>query len=77
VIKGITGTRSYIHVEFDNKTIWIEGELTLTPAFYADKRTMKILEKPEYSLSEEEKGQIVSEVLQHNSGKPVKIFFEE
>jgi hypothetical protein len=32
----ITGTRSQIKVEIDDKIILINGELTTTPAFYAD-----------------------------------------
>ena len=75
MINKITGTRSYIWVDFDDKTIGIEGELTLTPAFYADKKSMKNLTLPELELTANEKEQIIREILQYGK-HDVKIIFE-
>jgi hypothetical protein len=74
MIKKITGTRSCIRIEFDDKTIEIEGELTLTPAFYADKKSMKNLTRPEMEVSENEKECIVNEILNYEGN--IKIIFE-
>ena len=76
MIKKVTGTCSYIWIEFDDKTIGIEGELTLTPAFYADRKSMKNLTKPEFELSSNEKEQIIEEISQHGEYK-VKIIFDD
>jgi hypothetical protein len=74
----ITGTRSYILVEFDHRKVKIEGELTTTPAFYAIKSSIKNWESPynEIAITEEEKNEIVKRVLEHNNPE-FKIFFEE
>jgi len=74
----ITGTRSYILVEFDSKTVKIEGELTITPAFYASISSIKNWESPyqELKISEEEKKEIVEKILEHNNPE-FKIIFEE
>jgi hypothetical protein len=67
----ITGTRSYILVEFDHRTIKIEGELTTTPAFHASISSIKNLESPyeKEEVTEDEKGEIVRRVQeQNNSG---------
>nr|WP_292960138.1 hypothetical protein [Muricauda sp. UBA7809] len=42
----ITGTKSNIIVETEGKSLKIEGELTTTPAFYADKDSIKNWESP-------------------------------
>ncbi len=76
MINKISGTRSYIWIEFDDKTIGIEGELTLTPTFYADRKSMKNLTKPELELSSNEKEQIIEEILQHGEYE-VKIIFDD
>ena len=77
MIKKISGTRSYITVEFEDRTIWIDGELTLTPAFYADKKSMKSLTQPELNLSTIEREKIIDEILSSNDTNELKIFFED
>ena len=74
----ITGTRSYILVEFDLKTVKIAGELTITPAFYASKSSIMNWESPyqELKISEEEKKEIVQKIIEHNNPE-FKIIFEE
>jgi hypothetical protein len=74
----ITGTRSYILVEYDHRTVKIEGELTTTPAFYASIGSIKNWESPyeNMSVTEEEKKEIINRVLEENNPE-FKIIFEE
>ena len=74
----VTGTGSYILVGYDYRTVKIAGELTITPAFYADSRSINNWEPPYENLkvTEEEKKEIVMTLLaQNNPG--FKIVFEE
>lgn len=74
----ITGTRSYILVEFDHRSIKITGELTTTPAFYADINSIKHWESPydNIIITEEEKKLIIKRILQESEDKVFKIYFE-
>jgi hypothetical protein len=74
----ITGTRSYILVEFDSRTVKIEGELTTTPAFYASVGSIKNWETPyqDVEISPEEKKANIARVLAHNN-PAFRIIFEE
>ncbi len=74
----ITGTRSYILIEFDSRTVKIEGELTTTPTFYALVGSIKNWESPYENLeiTPEEKGEIIERVLAHNNPQ-FKIIFEQ
>lgn len=74
----ITGTRSYVLVEFDYRTVRIAGELTTKPAFYADLNSIKNWEPPyEYmEVTKEEKKEIVRKVLLHEN-PDFQIIFEE
>jgi len=74
----ITGTRSYILVEIDSRTVKIEGELTTTPAFYASVGSIKNWESPyqDVEISPAEKKEIIERVLAHNNPE-FKIIFEE
>ena len=74
----ITGTRSYIIVELWGKELKIQGELTLTPAFYASKSSIKNWEVPfhEVEISEIEKAEIIQEIELHNNPE-FKIIFED
>jgi hypothetical protein len=58
----ISGTRSYILVQFDHRTVKIEGELTTTPAFFADTNSIKNWESPheKIPITEKEKAEIVN-----------------
>lgn len=65
----ITGTRSYILVEFDYQTVKITGELTTTPAFYADVESIKKWEPP-YEMNkvtDNEKQEIIRKVIEYNN----------
>ena len=73
----ITGTRSYILVEFDSRTVKIKGELTTTPAFYASISSIENWEPPNENLkvTDAEKNEIVRKVTaQKNPG--FEIIFE-
>jgi len=79
----ITGTRSYINVkftdgEFSGKKVKIYGELTLTPAFYADKKSIKYWEAPHESIEmlDSEKQDIVEQVLKQKNSH-FEIFFKD
>ena len=74
----ITGTRSYILVEFDSRSVKIAGELTTTPAFYASVGSIKKWESPfdELEISPEEKREIIEQVLAHNN-PTFRIIFDE
>ena len=74
----ISGTRSYILVEFDHRTVKISGELSTTPVFYADKSSIKNWEPPfnNLKITEEEKESIVAAVIEETNGKDMKIIFE-
>ena len=72
-----SGTRSYILVEFDHRTVKISGELTSTPAFYASISSIKNWEPPfeNIEITDEEKKQIVERVSNEDNGE-LKIIFE-
>jgi len=73
----ITGTRSYMIVEIRNRKVKIQGELTSAPAFYASAGTIENWEPPfeKIKITEEEKNEIIQEVLAHNNPE-FKIYFE-
>ncbi len=74
----ITGTRSTLIVETEGKTLIIKGELTVTPAFYADSDSIRYWEPPfdDIKISEEEKLRIIDKIKKYNENQGVKIIFE-
>ena len=72
----ITGTRSYIIVELFGRRLKILGELTSTPAFYAEKNSIRRWEAPYDNefITESEKETIIEQILQ-NDNKEFEIFF--
>jgi hypothetical protein len=74
----ITGTRSYILVEFDSRTVKIAGELTTTPAFYASPGSIKNWESPyeKVEITPDEKREIIERVLAHDNPE-FRIIFEQ
>lgn len=74
----ITGTRSYIDVEFDDKTVRIEGELTMIPSFYASIDSIQYWKTTTgmVKINKEERDWIVSEIINHNN-QQFEIIFEE
>ncbi|OQP57927.1 hypothetical protein A3860_39720 [Niastella vici] len=73
----ITGTRSYILVEFDYRTIKIAGELTTTPAFYAYINSIKNWEPPyeNMEVTNKEIEEIIKKVTEYNN-PAFPIYFE-
>ncbi len=65
----IAGTRSYILVEFDHRTVKISGELTITLAFYASISSIQNRETPFYNLivTDNEKREIVKRIKEEGS----------
>lgn len=74
----ITGTRSYILVEIENKVLKIQGELTTSPAFYADTNSIICWESPFESerIDELERSKIIEQIIQYSKDKELKIYFE-
>jgi hypothetical protein len=74
----ITGTSSYILVEFDHRTVKIQGELTTTPAFYASIGSIINWEHPygNIKVSQEEKNEIITKIIEQNN-PDFKVIFEE
>lgn len=74
----ITGTRNYIDVEFDDKTVRIEGELTTTPSFYASIRSIRNwnIAKGSMPIDNKERHWIVAEILRHRNPQ-FEIIFED
>lgn len=65
----ITGTKSYILVEVEGKRIQIDGELTETPLFYADKNSINYWEKgnKKIYLSDQEKLRLMNSITVESS----------
>jgi hypothetical protein len=61
----IIGARDYILVQYDHRSVKISGELTTTPAFYADLSSIKNWEPPyeNVAITNEEKIQLQVELL--------------
>lgn len=74
----ISGTRSYILVEYDHRSIRIQGELTTTPAFYADIASIKNWEPPyeHASVTEEEKEELIRKITEETKHQKVPVYFD-
>ena len=72
--------KSTIEVLFDNhKSIIISGEWTTTPAFYADKISIKKWNNPfaNIVITELEKKEIIDKILEYSKKNgPLPIYFE-
>lgn len=72
----ITGTRSYIRVEMDGKTVKIPGEM-IVGGFVAFKKAIKEWEKPAHELIDEEtKEKLIREVVNKTKDSHMVIVFE-
>lgn len=73
----ITGTRSYINVELDGKTVKIEGEM-LIGGFVAYKDTIKKWEPPyeHIPITVEEKEDIIKRVIDYTKDSHFVVEFE-
>ena len=71
-------TRSKMMVEIDGKILFIQGEATITPAFYAEIASIKHWEKPyeEVVISEDEKRKIINKVIEKTKNGPIKVYFD-
>ncbi len=75
----ITGTRSHIRVEIEGKVILINGELTTTPAFYADIKSIKKWESPydKEKITEEEKAELIKKITEESQKEGrIKVYFD-
>jgi len=76
----ITGTRSYILVEYDDRILKIKGELTMT-AFYASLSSIDCWEPPfeNAKVTDDEKRDLVSRVQKEEGKDPsrFKVIFED
>jgi hypothetical protein len=74
----ITGTRNYIDVDFGEKSVRIEGELTTVPSFYVSINSIKYWKTPKgmTQISEDDRNWIISEIIRHNNPK-FEIIFED
>lgn len=74
----ITGTRSSIQVEIEGKVLTIQGELTTTPAFYADANSIKRWDPPydDVAIGEVEKTEIINMIKEEAKNAQVKIIFD-
>ena len=72
-------TRSKMLVEFGNKKLYIQGEATMTPAFYADINSIKSWEPPfeNIEISEEEKAELIKKITEESQKEGrIKIIFD-
>jgi len=69
MIKSITGTRSYIIVDFGDRRVKIQGELTTAPAFYGYINSIKNWEAPfeDNLITESEREGIVAQISKYNN----------
>lgn len=74
----ITGTRSYIDVDFGDKSVRIEGELTTIPSFYASISSIRYWKTPEgiVQVNEDDRKWIIDEIMHHNNPQ-FEIIFED
>lgn len=74
----ITGTRSYIDVDFGEKSVRIEGELTTIPSFYASISSIKYWNTSDglIEINESERNWIISEIRQNNNPE-FEIIFDD
>ncbi len=75
----ITGTRSHIRVEIEGKVILINGELTTTPAFYADIKSIRKWESPydNEEISEAEKTELIIKITEESKKEGnIRVYFE-
>lgn len=73
----IHGTSSYITVEFDHRTVKIQGELIVN-GFVAYVDTIKHWEPPydKEEIDENTKAQIIKEIINETKDSNFKILFE-
>lgn len=75
----ITGTKSYILIEYDHRILKIKGELTMS-GFYASLHSIVNWEPPyeNTKVTKIEKGIIIEKIKEENAkNDSFKIFFDE
>lgn len=74
----IRGGRSYIIVEVGENELKINGELTTTPMFYAEKESIKYWKTPKglVPISEKEKDQLILQIIAETKNAKVPILFD-
>jgi len=78
MIKKITGTRSYMIVDFGDRAVKIQGELTTTPAFYGYINSIRNWEPPHDNeiIGDTEKRKIIEELSNYKNPE-FQIFLED
>lgn len=73
----ITGTSSYVKIEYDGKIVKASGEM-IVGGFVAFKSSMKAWEEPHQSeeFSSEIRDKIIYDVIEYCKGKDFKVEFE-
>lgn len=74
----IRGGRSYVIIEVGKNEIRIDGELTITPAFYAEAESIKYWKTPKglVSISEEERDRLILQIIEETKNAKVPILFD-
>ena len=71
-------TPSQMEVIYNGKKLHISGEITTTPAFYADISSIKYWEPPNEKdeVSNEEKEEIIKVISAKSMSRNIRVFFE-
>lgn len=74
---NITGTSSYIKIEYNNKIVKAQGEM-IVGGFIAYKNTMVSWEPPHQNekFNQEIRDTIINKVINYCKGKEFKVIFE-
>lgn len=77
-IKVFGGTRSHIKINADGKILTVSGELTFSPIFYADIKSIKNWDPPyeDIALTEIQKQDIIEYISKKSKSAYLKIIFE-
>jgi hypothetical protein len=70
----VSGTGSEMTILFEEGAVKVAGELTLTPAFYADINSFDKWEHSGKKVTKEEKQEIIRLVLENNDPKFIVYF---
>ncbi len=71
-------SRGCMLVKYGDRQAKISGELTFTPVFYADIKSIKNWEPPYENIpvTEEEKAEIIKRITEETKDKKLKIYFD-
>ena len=72
-------TRSKLYAEFGDKKMYIQGEATMTPAFYANINSIKKWEPPydNEEITEEEKAELIRLITDESKKEGrIRVYFD-